>query len=1471
MSLSLNANFNINTNNDLNSLSLNRNIYNNSYSNAVIEFNESLSNIEKEKIILNKFINNELKKNDENIDLFYSINKNNIKNINEDTIDSLYNLKNEILEQEYKIIENNFNKILKIQNNIDFIHNTLNQKINTIEKSYSTFINKINNRNKKINTLRFFNLFYENLIENKSSLNNQILENYISDYENLIFNNSDIQNNKFLQLNNNKKTNSLNIDRNKLSLLTNITNLNELNKIDENGIIVQSYVNFANLLFSINYNTIVSNPLKYNYNDENKFILINNISGIKTQDYVVLDKEKFSFNFNNDILNKLNLNSLTLENAFENILYNTFNNNINIKLTDFEQNLLNEFKENYSDMPNIVFLDATGRVYNNRYISSQNEYNNIANEEYLYSDVQSILSGNIFETTFRKKSNNTLNFNEFSFANFIFYKTDITIKSIFENKFPDIYFKNKSIFTKDKNYIKLTDDDSETTIQAKYFIHNNEKITKFSDEIKNYYDIEINKNEFLFKFNKFVKNIKLKRLQKLDIKLDLFFEIFEKIKNSKNINYLLSYIENDIENISVCDKKDKLYNILFSKNEEIYKSNFSLITSESVDGVKFENIENNINLINNKTLKDENKNIKNIFSNYFDNTCFSSSSKYLRYIFKKLNENNFLNQKVDHTHLITNELYFNYLNKNDSKKEVVDLVIKRFIKNALLQSENCSIKLKNSDLKEFKYDFNKFKQYDYENTSKLSLKKYIDDIKSTSESLNILSDNIFSKENIESISNKYNFFSIKNFIKNTSSNNIQYILINSNQIIENFLYTRLVFPFINIYKIFDIKTYLSDKSNVSYITNENITNIYEKNIIEEYIEKNKNNIDETKYRFSNLDLIDIRKNKDIYKLIELNNSLSSCYRLEDKFDDSCKSNGSLFKIICDLCLEIIKYTCKNFNKNQFNSESDIDNFIENNKFLYETIYDLIDLLSPINDYINKRIVSYSFLKSIEINKNLQNIKIENQDDLKQKNIYFINSGVTDRISDTINNRFVKEVFDIPENQNIGIKNNDILFDIKQIFQDINLLEKDVTNEFNYESEKSKFINNFNYIFQKLNVSDYSMLVNADIINSSFDISDSIVKNSNQFIDQEFIELSNNIGFDINRINNIQYLNFNLKKMNNVLLLNNEIKNNFLNKTNNNDFKNYYLNQKIFNEVKNSEKHVKPTNISKLLTSNIYGFCYDKNIIDKINSEIKIIKITLTAKDMTNNNKIYLPKNYLFSSNISNFGVNKENYPYFCESINSDNLYILFDNLSNDIQNVLFYLSYNQIRNNFNNSIIKNLAKNSKLINIANENRRDITTIYQYMIDCQKNSININNYLNLLYDLNINNIKNYSQDISDQIINALSESQISQIFNNSSIEKTKNTINKFLSLNNQLEFIKDQKIVDIFNVSFDINDQYFILLDNSNNTGYINSTNEYNSLGNADYLINKYFNEININDIEIYKSNNNSLNDNIIIDMTMELI
>ena len=31
------------------------------------------------------------------------------------------------------------------------------------------------------------------------------------------------------------------------------------------------------------------------------------------------------------------------------------------------------------------------------------------------------------------------------------------------------------------------------------------------------------------------------------------------------------------------------------------------------------------------------------------------------------------------------------------------------------------------------------------------------------------------------------------------------------------------------------------------------------------------------------------------------------------------------------------------------------------------------------------------------------------------------------------------------------------------------------------------------------------------------------------------------------------------------------------------------------------------------------------------------------------------------------------------------------------------------------------------------------------------------------------------------------------------------------------------------MSFDINDQYFILLDNSNNTGYINSTNEYNSL------------------------------------------
>ena len=76
-------------------------------------------------------------------------------------------------------------------------------------------------------------------------------------------------------------------------------------------------------------------------------------------------------------------------------------------------------------------------------------------------------------------------------------------------------------------------------------------------------------------------------------------------------------------------------------------------------------------------------------------------------------------------------LYFNFIynNKNDDS---IDVICKRFIKNAILESNFSN---SNISSKEFKYDFKKFSPEDYDITDKNNVKSYIDNVMSSSQSL----------------------------------------------------------------------------------------------------------------------------------------------------------------------------------------------------------------------------------------------------------------------------------------------------------------------------------------------------------------------------------------------------------------------------------------------------------------------------------------------------------------------------------------------------------------------------------------------------------------------------------------------------------------------------------------------------------------------------------------------------------------
>lgn len=1468
MNFNILQNLNVGTTQTFSTIDISNNIISSNFQNEIVNY---------EKFTIFKYINDDFSKNDNDIDLLYLINKNNIKSYNESEIENLFKLKNEINNKVFIESENCFNKIIKIQNNIDFINSTLNNKITNIEKTYSDFINLINLRNKNINLLKFSNIMFDSFIKNSQSIHNNLITNYFFESKNKEKNNLiQKENNKFNIINKNKRKNNLNLSSDSFLYLTNIKltdNEENISLKDETGIITQAFINLSNQLFFVNENVLYENfenNIFYDFAYEDKINIINNKKDFKLHDFINYNKNDKDFNIN--LIELLNNNTEIYTKNFN--IYN-FNTRAIQLLSTNDYKLTKAFiDEELNNLTNVESLYITKKL---EHFSKSYDY---IKNDFIYKkrdakEINKLYSGDALNANLALNNSNDNITVEQAISNIANnlniltnIKNEIKANLLIENNEilnSHIYFNKSNIFIKDSIH-----DENIKKIKNNLSINNN-----FKSYINN--NSKINDIEYLLIADRLVKRIKLKKINNLNINIDIFNEIHENIKNSNNKNYILSYIDEDNENISLCNKNNILFNTLFTKQNDNYYSNFSLNTNDNVYKNSYLNIEYN-NAVNNQ-FKETKLNIKKLFSNYIDNNIFMSTSTFIKDILKSIKDciESSGNVELIQDIISTNELYFNYLFGVEVKDEVKNLIIKRFIKKALTLSNNASIFLKTNILSEFSYDIEKHKEKDYEKTSKKSIEKYLDDILSTSKSLKLISENVFSKQNISNISKKYNFDLTKlldtTYETNLDNENIQTLLVSH------------VFPFVNKLKYYNDDFYfkLKDETN-------NIYNVSYKNQIKVINEFNsETQQQQTKFVIDKISF-DITNKKQISTNVILSNSNidlndinldlnTYCkFTINDKFEDSCNSKYSLFNAVCNKIINIIEYTVPDFNNKQFNNEKDIDDFIEKNKILYEYVFDLLYLFKPFNELINNKFINYSMFKSFSIiDQYIEKEKIISNNNLIKS---------AGQVQKALKNNLTNGIRALFPNNDYGFNNSNII-DTSSVFdvlrKEINSLYVSFSDEQSFIdniktetfNDKSSFYNVFYSIIKKSCLSDFSFLLNADIINSAFDISNDIFLNKNKLIDEKLINIAETINFDLNFINNKFYLNQSLKKMQNIIINNTEIKNRLIDNVDLQNKNQFYLNNNLFDEIKNKEKYIIPQSINSILNSDVLGFCISNENLKKINDISKLIKLTIHTKDISNSNKVYLPKTYLFSTNISDLNINNIKFPKFCEKYKENSFYLLFNDLNSNIDQILFYLNESGLRefNNINNPIILKINNYLNKFKFENETNSNINIIYNHIIDCHINSNKISNLLHLIYDINFNNINlNYTENISEQIINALSQNQIIDIFGDKFNEsfifsKTKNNINNLLSLENNIEYLKDNLIYDVYHVNYDNDDQYFILLD-ANDEQF-----EKVDLSEKDRVINSIFQNINLNqNTYIYKEKNKSkYNNNIIKNITMEFL
>lgn len=949
---------------------------------------------------------------------------------------------------------------------------------------------------------------------------------------------------------------------------------------------------------------------------------------------------------------------------------------------------------------------------------------------------------------------------------------------------PVIYFQKRPVVSYTKRFIFNADN----TVNNESAVLGFSKSTNF---LQNDNLIELNANKEKLRVDNFVKSVKRKIIENQEIDLKIFNQIIKNISNSGNKEVMLSYCIDDLENISIASKEDDLFKLMFSLEAEKAYSHIDLVGKKkisnkifsSLDDLKKEGVVLNEQFFNNKV-----KEIKDIFSLYYPETIFLSSSTFYASIINSiLKEANIVENSKNYEDLSTTQaLYFNFIKENLGKNESIDNVIAtRFLTKAIQKDivSAKSIYNKNTS-KKYLYDYKKFNIEDYDTSSKADVKRYLDDIFNTSKDLNNIRQNIFSKENILSLQEKSSY----SFVNNLSINRVPELQNfdaeswqNSDNFYVNANINMNIFPYKSMFYTFLCNKNFSDASTLKFDVS--------------YRSKIKSSGEEENITYQLDDLILENTKSDIVRVKvvpSLNDEVNRrryyqypYFVIEDKFDKACESDNFYFNSVLKIIQIYLRHVIKDYEKNNFKDFSDIEKFISENSFVRNEIVELLSIMS--NYYLSffERIQRESCFKIYDWHK--KNVSKSLLVESSNSNIPV--NGLISSFSNLYDN--TSQAFNLSVNDNISV------LDFNLSKKSINDFER-IIDEFNnqkisfykttFENEnlaiENKWFTEFSLkcieVLKSLTFSDLSQSITFDIINEILSATKENIKKSREDLSSSnnFINLRQKINqVVISEIEDRFHDEFYINKLSKFACEMNLLSKNYKDKIEDNfsqevdeSFSNYDLLRDInlFNKsiISNARDKIENTIddannagyypvTNHFINSNIYSFGLNKNSVYKLKKD-GLVKITVDIIDLNNVSNFYIPKVYVFS-------------PYLTSSLYYNSFFNSHFNSQLERNNFLFYDKNKSIKerlrlvNESQINIYLQKVLESKFSNFSNS---EISILKNHILNCHSLSSAVDNNASMLHNIKTSNdvmTKNKFDAELVQIINQLSDEEFQVIF------------------------------------------------------------------------------------------------------------
>lgn len=1318
----------------------------------------SLSDISQIKNYKNNIINNTYNKIDSLIKNIISLDNtraNYLKDKIKSNLDNINNIRNN-LETGLKIRENQLKQLNFTQNLIDICENKSNHNINVIHNTVNKkltlpFYENLTNFNTNESNI-FDATKKEYSVRKNIDINKNHLKNYLLiDFDNENTNNFDLEESGliiqlFINMTRGLCTlmpNCLIKDENAESLSFNFAKNNLINIINENeGYDIWESVSTLGFDYIeyIKKNKEILKNLSKAYL-ENNFVyevsglgIYNNIKNINE-----IDISRLNYNFNK-------ISNYRLENSQNSIsLWNTSQDTVNDNLIDFVGmdkivNYYNEYTGNDLSVEDMLIFNhpaeslqklLSGKYYDvnlKTYSNAESESSSVSFKAHIITDryaTGELQSANGIPAVPLKGL--ILRHNQFpGIENVIKKFIDKNYDESFVNKYYEQIFVNKKPLYSFKDLrISNTRQTVAGTFEDAEIVQNDPSLVKFTidESVLNNNNKNLDANILSLKIDSLIKTIKLKNLEKLSIDLKLFEQITNNIKKSQNKNVMLSFSKDDEENISIINQKDDLFDILFTKsnNEDSdYNSNFSLNTDIKVYKNKYKNILNNSE-INISNIKNNTKDLFKVFSNYYTENCFITSSYFLKTVIKdtinfveNLNASDYVASDF-----ITHSLYFNYFNDKNKEfnlgdDEVKKIVAKRFIKNAIKNDIISSRVIKQNDLKEFKYNNKLLEDDNIDFTNATNAEKLIAKHQNSSFNLNMISNTIFSSDNLSILSQNYRYSQVLIFTKDIRQKFSNAFAIESrenfvvfNNQVVNITENGLFKASMNITELFFesiVSTNMLPFIHVidsNYITNTDTKNLHNYTLFplkKEMYTKNTDNswffTETNKKKITNknisFDLFVVKNESDlgIINRAATGNNLSEEERqkydtlqkvfIQDNFEKLCNKENDIFNKIENKIKIMLRTVVKDYLKIKIEKESDIDDVINNNKFILDYVSDIVEIYSIFYDNLIERITTnYSMQKFSQYSQHLdfkklrEKIYVSGEDYLTltdilsyEYNVDKFKEIIKDNSNNFINNfnttfnteflindyyklldkyendyeSFIREKIELkPFDLNEGYQNSFIngdSFSLNDIFIN-NYYNTNQVQRANISATPDVFIKKIEDVFNILINSESFEMLNLDMIRTFLITLENVSENKNKIFNSYLTEAATSLKFSnsefFDKINNSYFQNLIMKYIAKTEIKNFKIYNEVYNKINDQNVLSYFENNKLFDFYQNTKTFNE--NSKQFYKKDIFSINVKYENIKNIKSN-SLVKVTLLPKDLYDNNKIYLPKTMIFSLNLT---------------------------------------------------------------------------------------------------------------------------------------------------------------------------------------------------------------------------------------------